>query len=74
VPIFRIVDVRDEPPVELVTEGASPERAAEELLSLKLIRSGRPPNLVCRVFWQNGENTNMVRLYVPTADKNTPSN
>lgn len=67
-PQYRIVDIRKVPPVELVAEGASPERVAEDLLSLKLIRSGKSPNLVCRVFWQNGETMNMVRLYTPKTD------
>lgn len=37
--------------------------AAETALGLKLVRAGHPRNLVCRVYWQDANNTNMVRLY-----------
>ncbi|MBJ3785502.1 hypothetical protein [Devosia sediminis] len=63
-PSFKIIDLRSgiiEP--EVHTEARSPEMAAEQALGLKLVRAGNPRNLVCRVYWQEATNTNMVRLY-----------
>lgn len=63
-PSFRIIDLRT-PTVEaeLHADAKSPELAAEHALGLKLVRAGHPRNLVCRVYWQEATNTNMVRLY-----------
>ena len=64
VPSFRIIDLRTgtiEP--EQHADAKSPEQAAEQVLGLKLFRAGHPRNLVCRVYWQDANNTNMVRLY-----------
>lgn len=63
-PIFRIIDLRTgivEP--ELQIEARSPEQAAENALGIKLVRSGHARSLVCRVYWDDANNTNMVRLY-----------
>lgn len=63
-PIFRVIDLRSEVLAqELHAEAKSPEMAAEKALGMKLVRAGNPRNLVCRVYWQDATNTNMVRLY-----------
>ncbi|SMQ63363.1 hypothetical protein SAMN06295905_0802 [Devosia lucknowensis] len=63
-PSFRIIDLRSGTiSPELHAEAKSPEMAAETALGLKLVRAGHPRNLVCRVYWQDANNTNMVRLY-----------
>jgi hypothetical protein len=69
VPIFRIIDLRTgiiEP--ETQVEARSPEQAAENALGLKLVRSGHARTLVCRVYWNDANNTNMVRLYSKVAE------
>ena len=67
-PIFRVIDLRTEViEAELHAEAKSPEMAAEKALGLKLVRAGNPRNLVCRVYWQDEANTNMVRLYSRTS-------
>ena len=68
-PVFRIIDLRTgivEP--EQQVDAKSPEQAAEQALGLKLVRSGHPRTLVCRVYWSDANNTNMVRLYSKVAD------
>jgi hypothetical protein len=68
VPVFRIIDLRTgviEP--EQHVEARSPEQAAETALGMKLVRSGHARSLVCRVYWKDANNTNMVRLYTKVA-------
>lgn len=68
-PVFRIIDLRSgviEP--ETQVEARSPEQAAENALGLKLVRSGHARTLVCRVYWNDANNTNMVRLYTKVAE------
>lgn len=63
-PTFRIVDLRaDVVESEIHAEARSPETAAEKALGLKLVRAGNPRNLICRVYWEDAPNINMVRLY-----------
>jgi hypothetical protein len=69
VPSFRVIDLRTgiiEP--EKQVEARSPEAAAEGALGLKLVRSGHARSLVCRVYWNDANNTNMVRLYSKVAE------
>ncbi len=61
---FRIVDLQM--PVitpEHVVDAKSPEQASEIALGIRGVRSGKPSNLICRVYWQENGKTNMVRLY-----------
>lgn len=72
-PTFRIVDLRqDDPKSEILVDARIPEHAAERALGMKLGRSGRPQNLVCRVYWADDKDTNMVRLYQKVSDR-TPA-
>ena len=67
-PSFRIIDLRTgivEPEKQI--EARTPEQAAENALGLKLVRSGHSRSLVCRVYWNDANNTNMVRLYTKVA-------
>lgn len=69
-PVFRIIDLRTgviEP--EQRVEARSPEQAAENALGIKLVRSGHARSLVCRVYWDDANNTNMVRLYTKVASQ-----
>jgi phage-related baseplate assembly protein len=69
VPNFKVIDLRTgviEP--ELQVEARSPEQAAESALGMKLVRSGHARTLVCRVYWNDANNTNMVRLYSKVAE------
>ena len=68
-PNFRIIDLRTEvvEPEQRI-EARSPEQAAESALGIKLVRSGHARSLVCRVYWDDANNTNMVRLYSKVAD------
>jgi hypothetical protein len=68
-PNFRIIDLRsDVVEPEQRIEARSPEQAAETALGIKLVRSGHARSLVCRVYWDDANNTNMVRLYSKVAD------
>jgi hypothetical protein len=68
-PNFRIIDLRtDVVEPEQRVEARSPEQAAETALGIKLVRSGHARSLVCRVYWDDANNTNMVRLYSKVAD------
>lgn len=65
---FRVVDLRL--PVampEHIVDAKSPEAASEIALGIRGVRSGKPLNLICRVYWQENGKTNMVRLYSLTA-------
>jgi hypothetical protein len=65
---FRVVDLRL--PVVLpehFVDAKSPEQASEVALGIRGVRSGKPSNLLCRVYWQESGGTNMVRLYILTA-------
>jgi hypothetical protein len=68
--VFTIIDCR----LPIVSEPLSvtaynPEDAARQALSLELMRSGLPKEMVCRVYWQEGERKSMVRLYRRSAHK-----
>lgn len=61
---FRVVDLRPnviEPERNVVA--STPEHAAELVLGAKVVRNGNRKHLACRVYWVNGDQTNMVRLY-----------
>ena len=62
---YRVVDLRDETAAEyIVPRAASVEQAADKALGLKLQRSGRPPDLVAKVYFSSHwGSTTMVRLY-----------
>lgn len=63
-PEFRVIDLRANTIVpEIKVEAKSPEEAAEKALGVMLVRSGLPKTLACRVYWTEGGQTNMVRLY-----------
>lgn len=73
-PQFRIVDLRSGVgESEINVEGKSPEHAAETALGMKLVRSGHPRGLVCRVYWSDADNTNMVRLYTRVTEPRAES-
>lgn len=68
-PTFRIIDLRsDSPEAEHVVSDTSPESAAGAALGLALVRAGSPSRLVCKVYWQSANDTNMVRLYQALSD------
>jgi len=47
-------------------EASTPEAAAMRVLQEAIVRGGGKRNkLLCRVYWQSGEGTNMVRFYRP---------
>lgn len=50
---------------ERLVDAGSPEEAALKALGMAAVRGGKPNRLVCRVYWQTSDNTNMVRLYRP---------
>ena len=61
---FRIIDLRAttiQPEIERHAD--SPEKAAEEHFGMRLFRSGKKADLVCRIYWHSREDLNMVRLY-----------
>jgi hypothetical protein len=64
---FRVVDLRTDNPdaVDIIIEGVrSPEEAAQQVLGLRVVRSGSKKDLVARVYWQQvGQPLTMVRLY-----------
>lgn len=64
-PQFRVIDLRSgtiEP--ESVVDARSPEDAALQALGEKGVRGGQNRNrLICRVYWSQDGQTNMVRLY-----------
>ncbi|MBJ3784012.1 hypothetical protein [Devosia sediminis] len=60
---FRIVDLRNPEKPEITELHVTPEGAASRAFNLKLVRAGHPSRLVCKVYWSDGTNTNMVRLY-----------
>ena len=65
---FRVVDLRL--PVimpEHIVDAKSPEEASEIALGIRGVRSGKPSNLICRVYWHESGKLNMVRLYSVTA-------
>lgn len=64
-PMFRVVDLRPSTENEMHIEARSPEKAAMRALHMDLTRSGSAKNLVCRVYWRDGDSsvTNMIRLY-----------
>jgi hypothetical protein len=61
---YTIIDCRSASLTKpLSITGRTPEEAAKQALSLELKRGGHPKDLVCRVYWQDGETKTMVRLY-----------
>lgn len=64
-PEFRVIDLQTETidPELRIVAAPSPEKAAEIVLGLKLVRSGAKRELKARVYWTDGGTTNMVRLY-----------
>ena len=61
---YRVIDMRNGMTGrELSVEADTPEQAGQIALKEKLMRSGNPRFLVCRVYWQTGNGTNMTRLY-----------
>lgn len=64
-PQFRVIDLRSETiePARIV-DARSPEEAALLALGERGIRGGQNRNrLICRVYWGQEGQTNMVRLY-----------
>lgn len=69
-PQFRIVDLRNgSDRAEYVVIDERPENAAALALGLKLVRAGSPSRLICKAYWQSGDDTNMVRLYQALQDR-----
>jgi len=69
---YRVIDLQtetiDREPKSVKT--ASPERAAEQVLGLQLVRSGSPRDLRARVYCQHpGQPVSMVRLYAKAAKR-----
>jgi hypothetical protein len=65
---FRVVDLRLSVIMpEHIVDAKSPEEASEIALGIRGVRSGKPSNLFCRVYWQESGKLNMVRLYSLTA-------
>lgn len=52
---------------EHTIKARSPEEAAMTALGQPLARGGHHRDLVCRVYWHNAGQKNMVRLYSKTA-------
>lgn len=69
---YQVIDLRGgtiEPEPKIVL-ASSPEKAAEEVLGIHLVRSGARKYLKARVYWQNpGQPKNMVRLYSEVAEQ-----
>ncbi|WEK05799.1 MAG: hypothetical protein P0Y65_05955 [Candidatus Devosia phytovorans] len=68
---YQVIDLRsaiiDPEPVKV--EAGSPEKAAEKVLGIHLVRSGARKDLVARVYWQKtNEPKNMVRLYAQVVE------
>lgn len=69
---YHVIDLRDDliSPEIVVVEAASPEKAAEQVIGIHLVRSGARKDLKARVYWQNpGQPKNMVRLYGEVGDQ-----
>ncbi|KRA97870.1 hypothetical protein ASD83_12385 [Devosia sp. Root685] len=64
-PQFRVIDLRsDAVEPERIVVARSPEEAALQALGEKGVRGGQNRNrLICRVYWSEDVQTNMVRLY-----------
>lgn len=61
---FRIVDLRQNEPIELEAEAVSAEAAGSSALGISVVRSGSTKDLVGRAYWSLPDQpTNMVRLY-----------
>lgn len=69
---YRVMDLRSDT-IDILEHNVpakSPEDAARTVLGLELVRSGRKPDLVARVYWQtDGQPMNMVRLYSKVAER-----
>lgn len=69
---YQVIDLRgDLIAAETTTvEASSPEKAAEAVLGIHLVRSGARKDLKARVYWQApGQPKNMVRLYSQVAEQ-----
>lgn len=61
---YRVIELRPgSTKWELSVKAASREQAGEIAFVEKLVRSGSPQFLVCRVYWETAGGTNMTRLY-----------
>lgn len=61
--VFRVVDLRGAKKKDLTVNANTPETAATQAVGIPLVRSGSAPRLACKVYWLDGDSTNMVRLY-----------
>jgi hypothetical protein len=68
---FIVIDCRPSPKTKTRTITArNPEDAAKQVFAVDLVRSGqRAENLVCRVYWQEGNMKSMVRLYHKSSNR-----
>ena len=69
---YRVIDLQTETidPEPRTVEAQSPEKAAELVLGLELVRSGSRRDLRARVYFQHpGRPLTMVRLYTKVADR-----
>lgn len=64
--LFRVVDLtNNEEERETTVEGVrTPEEAAKKALGLDLVRSGAKRMAAAKVYWQDGQATSMLRLYL----------
>jgi len=69
--IYRVLDLRSDPPVEHeISDAISPEHAASLALNASLVRSGRTSDLMAKVYYQFPEQPqSMVRLYQAAVDR-----
>ena len=69
---YRVIDLQTEviDPEPKTVSSSSPEKAAELVLGLDLVRSGAKRDLRARVYYQHpGQPVTMVRLYSKAADR-----
>ena len=69
---YRIIDLHTETidPEPKTVQSTSPEKAAEMVLGLELVRRGAKKDLRARVYYQHaGQPVTMVRLYTKVADR-----
>lgn len=65
-PTYRVIDLlaTERDPLLHAVEAASPEQAGEKVVGKKLVRSGAPRNLRCRVYLDKPHQPSlMFRLY-----------
>lgn len=69
---YRVIDLQTETidPEPKTVKASSPEKAAELVLGIELVRSGSKRDLRARVYCQQpGQPLTMVRLYTKVADR-----